>query len=394
MALRDVALPPQGSTNWYSHYSSMHSAAVTGENGVDTGIVDLDTFAGANDSAKLSAAMSYAAAQTYKPTIRFRRGNTVLTETINTMYRGFKITGSGGDASIEQPRAQDPYSSLVTFTKSGSTLFSIPNARYDGASISNIAWRGNSTSTFMARGSSSYSSSQLATGAFTNLGFDGWKHVFGTPSNVMLFTSIHFDGYWNINAGWDTAITIGGSDNNFWLDQGLLLDSSFSTFPANTPHAIFNYLDMTYIGPIYMTCEPTFGGLLITSGQNRMLTFWGGLYGGRQAGDDHAYNTANTGKPLIDITGQCYTNMNSVWFGYSKGTTSMPILRVRNGARVAVRDPYYKPPTNPTANQLFAGVDGSGSELRISGVWDMGITPRATATNSGKLVVDSTVTVV
>lgn len=60
------SLPAQGSTDWYNHYSNMHDSL---DRMSQVGGVLLDDFAGGTDDVKLTAALAYAAAQTYKPAI-------------------------------------------------------------------------------------------------------------------------------------------------------------------------------------------------------------------------------------------------------------------------------------------------------------------------------------
>ena len=60
------------------------------------GIVDLDSFTGANDDAKLTAALIYAAAQTYKPAVRLPARSITFNIAGRTPYNGMRIIGPPG----------------------------------------------------------------------------------------------------------------------------------------------------------------------------------------------------------------------------------------------------------------------------------------------------------
>lgn len=216
----------------------------------DTGVAEVDSFSGADDDAKLAAAVTYAAAQTYKPTLRLSARRWDFTDTV-TMFTGFKITGSGGGASVEQPRTNDPYATYVKCSiGSDNPWLQVPASAVYGCYVGNMAVEGTSSSMFMGT-----AGGVLWTSVLENLGFSAFKHVLGSPSNRLLLTGNVFKGFWNINNSYNVAVSLAGSDSTLWTDGGLV-DSGDAFSSSSIPyHLNFDYLEKSYIGPLYITGE-------------------------------------------------------------------------------------------------------------------------------------------
>lgn len=350
-----------------------------GGSGGEPGCVYLSDFAGADADAKLTAALSYAAAQTYKPTIVFSHGLTTLSTMGRSIYTGLKLRGAGGGASVEQPRSNDPYASKVQINGSGTTPWlMVPNSATPyGVSVQDISFAGNSGAIWM--GMQTAGSHTLDTFVLHNLGFCLFKHVLGSPSVPLLLTAGIMTGFWNINGSYDCAINIGGSDNNLWTD-GLLLDSTLNS--AGNYHARFIWLQMTNIGPIYMTADAATGGILIDSGGDRCLQAWGWRIGGRDGSDTHTHQG-----PVLTIQGDCITTLQECWISFTTPASGESIIEVKNGARATFRDCLHQKATNLPANANWLHADGTGTEVRIRDAWGYSSKPRVYA--SGGAVLDN-----
>lgn len=325
------------------------------------GLADVASFAGADDDAKLAAAATYAAAQTYKPSLFFRGGVWTFSDPAPAPFRGMKLLGDGGGASVEQPRSLHPYATLLDINYSAGSWLTF-SSRTDGFAVKDLAIQGPGDvagSTFMGV----TGSGQAATGVMENLGFDNWRHVLGTPGTPMLFTAYNMDGYWNINNCHDTAISIGGSDNNLWL-SGLLLDCPYDG--KAEPLMYLVYLDLTKIGPVYMTASgavgtaSSSGGLVISSGQQRTLELSGVRLGGRSVADEHQ-------GAVVKISGDCTTFINGAWISQCDPAADgdSAVIQVSGGAKVVITDSTYKPHTGASTGIVWAQVDGATSSLTV-----------------------------
>lgn len=97
--LRDTALPAQGNTSWYGHYTALDEDVRR----TNVGVVQADSFAGANDGAKLQTALTWAAAQTYRPWVQFpARLFSVGSQTYQT-YSGMRLCGPGASEGARNP---------------------------------------------------------------------------------------------------------------------------------------------------------------------------------------------------------------------------------------------------------------------------------------------------
>ena len=273
-----------------------------------SGLIDVDSYSG-SDTDKLDAAMRDAAAQTHKPTLYLSNRRWKFTRSI-TAYTGFKLTGANW-SSIEQPRGGNPYATIVDIDLGGSTTawLNFPSGSTFGCYVGNIAFEGSGTNTQWAAANPGV----CWTSVFENLGFSAFKHVFGNPSKKFLMTAVVIRGYWNINNCYDTAVTVGGSDNTLFQDGGLI-DSPphFIGGPVDKYHVRLDYLSKSTFGPVYMTCDRVSGfkitGNLESSTQGHTL-IWGARIEGRNA------NTPCRGS-LIRVQGGGVT-LRDCWLGFA-----------------------------------------------------------------------------
>lgn len=244
----------------------------------DTAVVEVDSYSG-TDEQKLTSAMAYAAAQTYKPTLRLSSRRWDFTTT-RTLYTGFKITGSGYGGSVEQPRSGNPYGTYVKVSTGGGNPWLQVTSDVYGCYVGNMSVEGTSTSGFITSNGGT-----LWTSVLENLGFSAFSYVIGKTTSKLLMTACTFKGFWNINNSYGTAITIGGSDNTLWVD-GCLLDSPPAFTGTSVPYHMWcDYLEKSVIGPMFITCEAVPAGIRVTgNSSNAALIFTGLKVEGRNAG--------------------------------------------------------------------------------------------------------------
>lgn len=273
-----------------------------------SGFVNVDSFSG-SDSDKLDQAMTYARTQTYKPTLYLSNRRWQFIRPI-TAYTGFKLTGANW-SSVEQPRSNNPYATMVDIDLGGSTTpwLTFPSGNTFGCYVGNISFEGSGKNTQWAAANSGV----CWTSVFENLGFSAFRHVFGRPNQKFLMTAVVMQGYWNINNCYDTAITAGGSDNTLFVNGGLI-DSppSFIGDPAGKYHVRLDYMSKSTIGPVYMTCD-RLSGILVTGNHESSTQGHTVIHGARIEGRNA--NTPCYGS-LIRIQGGGVT-LRDCWLGFA-----------------------------------------------------------------------------
>lgn len=369
--------------------------------GNEPGIVEVDSYSGSDDT-KLGEAMKYAAAQTYKPTLRLsNRAWTFYTE--RTLYTGFKITGTG--RGYEQPRGNNPYGTLVNISLSnGKAWLHVASATY-GCYIGNLAFNGNNATRFMVSDSLS---GVLWTTTIENVGFANFLNVLGYPGNPLYVTAVTFQGFWNINNSFNTGVTIGGSDSQLWT-SGMLLDTPPNITPggAGTFNLRCEGLGKTVIGPLYHTAQGV-SGVLVTStwsGQQGQLVFTGNRTEGRHA-DEWCRGA------LMIIEGNSGVILRDCWWGFAMGdpnntghpTADTGVIMVRSKSgyapQVVVDGAVYQRGQGANTNGALISEDvpflsNDGGYVRVSNVLTSGAgqwTKRPGVKNySGTLIHDDSV---
>lgn len=230
------------------------------------GAVSLWSFAGSTPDAKLTNALSYIAAQTVttppllvSPDPAAGAGS-VSFATTRTLFSGFKMIYPYGFGN--QQRAAQSIPCDIRFTGSGA-WWNLPAGDTYDVEFAGLGIQGNSGSTFLDNPSGGV----LWTSYLHDLGFNLWKHTLGSLTNKLLMTACLTNGWWNINNSYNTAVHIGGSDNNLWLD-GMLIDSPTAFMGTSNPgsyHMWLDYVEKSQVGPIYMTAEKV-SGIRISGG--------------------------------------------------------------------------------------------------------------------------------
>lgn len=177
------------------------------------GDVWLDTFPGADHDAKLTAAMSYAAAQTYKPRIRLGRGLYTFSQTGRVPYSGFRLAGVPGAGIQTSEQSESNAMTRVNMAVgNGSSSWLVGSGTIYSMGVQDIAFRA-------TNGSSQWLHypypGTLYAGSFGNLQFREFYRVMGQPNDGCSITLNTWWGDWNIPNMAGTPFTLRGSDN--WL---------------------------------------------------------------------------------------------------------------------------------------------------------------------------------
>lgn len=125
---------------------------------------------------------------------------------------------------------------------------------------------------------------------FRDLGFNGWKSGFGTPTSKFLHTLCTFDGRWNVNNCRGPFWNAGGSDS-IWAMTRYASDiggnaTYKSEFAASNGYQLaLNGNQKADINGLYFTCEGAASGVLIAMGSSDHLnTISRSTIEGRNAG--------------------------------------------------------------------------------------------------------------
>lgn len=298
---------------------------------IETGIADahagiggvaLDSFAGGSDDAKLTAAMSYAAAQSFPPFILLNNRSYSFTSQ-RTLYNGFRLRGPGGigPTNPEKSSTAGAYNPCKVSVTSGGVWLNSDAAECWDVSISGgIGFRGNSSTQFMG-GSAVYWCLHLR-----DIGVTDFKTILGSQATSMKLTLCLIDGWIQFQNSYNGGVHIGGSDNALFLGNSNI-DSGASYLSAGGStgqyHLWFDSLEKTTIGPLYTTGEQGWGAIRVSGraynnagGNNNGGPVWisGAKIEGRNAGAP-CYGS------LIKVDGGIL-NLTDSWLGYAMSSPS------------------------------------------------------------------------
>lgn len=364
------------------------------------GYVALDSFGQSTDDANLTAALAYVATQTNPPVIVLGNKNYSFSTARTLTQHGIKLMGVPGYANAEKSDVNMGTRANISVS-GGVWLTGRTDADTYDLSIQNIAFRGTSSTQFMASGGSYTFYCTL----MRDLSFSNFKSVIGSQATKALFTAAQFDGYWEVNNSYNGAIHIGGSDNVLWSD-GMLLDSgtAFNTAgsAAGQSHLWLDYCEKSDIGPLYVTAEGNWGAVRVSG---PAYNAGGSNLGGPNVITGARIEGRNAGAPcngaLVRVDGGILI-LRDCWLGYAGASPSSlgrsPVdagaVHVNGGMLLAGGCTYDKA-TSVAASFPVVALTGAGSArlsnfLRGSkgGTWS---TLFATSnTGTGTLVKDDT----
>lgn len=305
--------------------ASQAAAAATGV----PGVVQVESFAGASDSAKMSAALTYAAAQTNKPWLQMPARTFNTGTSSYNMFPGMKIVGPGwfpGPKNLEIAGALPP-GKWQTSCGTGTSSLINSTVTTNSVAVIGVAFQGTSgTQIFSSSGGNGVYPSY-----FSDLTFYGCKHAFGNPTSKYLMTQTIFDGHWTVLGGFaDTQFTLGGSDN--FLRCYVNIGTSSPT-GGGKPMWIFDGMSKTDVHYLYVTAEADWAGVRVINSSTFGLKFFGGTYEGRSAS-----NLAT--RAVFDIQGGNVV-IDSPHLGYVSNAGSTLGVITQSGGQLVLRNPMY-----------------------------------------------------
>lgn len=235
--------------------------------------VRLSSFEGSTDDDRLSAFMSWGAAQTHRGmTVELDETRTYLFTRPHLLYDGFSILGS--PRPQDQARGSLPVGQQVVLRTDGG-WFGLGGPQTFGCSFQGLSIDGSSGSR-LVEGHPSY---VLWTSVFRDISSQNCGGVLGSSSQPLLNTACTVDGWWNVNNVRDRAFNLGGSDTFFKPSQ-MLLDSPVDLLPD--AGFLFSYSDQSKgeLSGLYCTAQGH-SGILLRGGSG--VTFRGNVVEGRSA---------------------------------------------------------------------------------------------------------------
>ncbi|MEU6033962.1 hypothetical protein ABZ801_00985 [Actinomadura sp. NPDC047616] len=295
------------------------------------GVVALESFSGATWDDKFSAALSYAAAQTYRPVIALPNGGIELSRGPYTLFDGLRLTGPLG--APEREFATRGPQCVVTVSKA--PLFAMPTS-VRSISMQNIQYRASGSVDWMVRETDFANGPIMSDAVFYDVGWVGFSSIMHTRHLRVSIQRMY------ANNGTDVQFKLGGSDNSYWLDGGSYLSGSLP--PTAPAYVYFTSMSRTRVGPLYLT--PQYATGFRIEGGLGGLSFDGTLLDctGRDA------NTACQGSAIYIHSGQGHVFRN-LWFF---NTATNPAATGRAGERGHV---YIKAAAKEIA---FIGCQWSG----------------------------------
>ena len=277
------------------------------------GSVFLDAFTGADDDAKLTAALTAVSGDTYPRAIQLS-ARAYTFNTPRTAFDGLKIIGPRGYSNPE--RGSGSKSTMrITLGMTGAWITS--NGTNYQVTLHNLTFGGSSTASVLA--------GTFYCLSMRNIFSSGLKSVLGTQAAKITLTACMFTGDWEINNCYSGAFHMAGSDNVCW-PEGMLLDSSLAFNTAGAAngqyHLWLDQMEKSTVGPLYVTCEGGWGGIMITgnafgstsNNQGGPIVITGAKIEGRNAGAP--CNGAN-----VRVDGGIVT-LRDCWVSYGMANTS------------------------------------------------------------------------
>jgi hypothetical protein len=237
------------------------------------GVVFLDDFGGtrATDDDRLTAALSYCAAQSQAPTLQLPARPLRFTKQ-RVPYSGMKIVGASGPGSKNLEVGGGHWVSAIVTIGGGQPWWNATGLTLYDVYFGDIAFRYEAGTSFW-----DHQSGTLWASEFHSLTHYGSAGVFGSTSRKALLTQVNFTGKWDVHACTETPFHIGGSDCDFWTGGSLNMESEE---PGNgNPLFWCDYLSNTNIGPVYITSPDGWRGILVNgslgTGKGFGLNIWG-----------------------------------------------------------------------------------------------------------------------
>lgn len=375
------SLPAEGSTSWYSHYSALDDVARNPNGEI---MVRLSDFAGADDDAKLTAAMSYCSAQTYKGiTILLDEAKTYSFATKQPLYTGFSIMG--GFMPHDQDRSGNPQANEISLSTSGGWFY-LNQSQTFSCSFTNLTLNGGASQRLV----DGHASNVLWTSTFRDITAVNLGNVLGSEATKLLNTACVLDGFWNVNNIRERAWVLGGSDTRLAFSQALIDSPNTSpTYDAATYLLEYSSQSKTPTRNVYLTAEGIHSGIYIGSGSSEHLTFTDCTVEGRNAG-------APSNGRLVRVQGtNSIVTFRDCWFAYAMASpgTHTGVIQADSGS-VLIDGCTYERATGVAETVPFFAASAGNHIIR--NVRSLGFTgkPRVQQSGTATIDADSSVTLV
>ncbi|MEV6967944.1 hypothetical protein AB0M47_22820 [Hamadaea sp. NPDC051192] len=205
------------------------------------GYAEVDSFAGTTDDEKLAAAMAYAAAQTYAPTLVFgARAYTFAAD--YAFFPGMRWSGPLGGSETEFGE-----SCLVKVT--GAYLLRATAVR--DVAIRGICFQGTGANDFQQQVTDFAAGPLTQDARYREIGFKSFRSVMHARHLRCSIERMY------CNNGTGTQFKIGGSDSYYFLEGNSYLSSP--SLPANAYYWHFTHMSESRFGELYITTETATG---------------------------------------------------------------------------------------------------------------------------------------
>ena len=295
------------------------------------GVVQMDSFSGANDDAKLAAAMTYAAAQSYIPAIQLPARSVTFNTGGLTPYSGMRIiapSGSDGHKSPELAGGKYTNHRVILNVGTGASSWFNGTATFFDIYIGNIAFAN------PGRNGQFWNQPNTATlygCQFHGLSFYGFEYIFGNPSVPCAVTQVTFTGPWEVVAFTKTAFTLVGSDNDFWSSGYLNISTGDIAPSSGTPIISMPLMEKTKIGYTYITASPGWVGASFGGG-GHACSWYGPTFEGLGS------NPASY--PLLNVSGG-YLTIYGGRFHYLKPASGVTGAITQSGGQLTLDSPTW-----------------------------------------------------
>ncbi len=335
------AAPAHGATGWDTNLNTFLQGAADRINvHENTWGVPLDAFAGTTDDAKLVAAMSYAAAQTYGPAIMLGRRSHTFSGGPYDLWNGLRLVGSLGTTEREFSTTGPQCVANV----SGSAMWNVPSGGVKSVWISGIQWRASSgTVNWLTPVADLGAGPIMNDCTFQELAWVGFKSIMQARH-----LRVHIERTY-INGGTDTQFKLAGSDNCYWTEGKSYMSST--TMTASQFYLWFVHMSRTRVGAIYIT--PQVSTAIRIDGGYGDLQFHGTLLDGT----GRSTTTACQGAALL-ITGGRGMVFRDLWFFNNAVNPASTARSPQDKGQVYIR--------GTAAEMLFDGCNFGGGDVQTS----------------------------
>lgn len=308
------------------------------------GVVQLDSFAGANDDIKMSNAIAYVKAQPRFPAIQLPARDINLTQTIE-LFTGFAIIApfgsDGGQKNIELGIKNSTHRILLA---PNMLLFNGDGDIYD-VHIENLVVQGNFTQQFLA-----HDTGTLYASVIRGITAYGLKSTLGSHAVAVRFTQVVCDGLWQIVGPRTCQVHILGSDcQNLWGDGQLNIGGDAAAVPTAEYLVWLDGMGKSKLSNVYITGGAG-NGLRLRGSSEGGITVHGAVIEG--------YHASQPADQLVRIDGGM-VNLQNCELGFANAAILV------NAGLVRVRDTnYYQDAAHqnvPLVNRVGGTVLQSGT---------------------------------